>query len=563
MEQDKSGLRNTLLNKLKVAKEEDQISPNSIKKNSEEWRFAEFHLKSMVPYECEIKKMQVIFNPHMKSNFEKVSKNKLTTYAWVNTKTLDSNNSISKIKSRGRFDIQIQGMDFLYGSIFETTNHVEIESTFILCKLMIGKTFCKIIKDKNELSSFILDYNQKSFLPDGYDSVMFNPINYFSSSYPSLNVNHKTIRYRIFDNGNVLPMYMVNFVPQAYHINTYISRKICEECSEKEAEFLCVQCNSNFCSDCNSNVHHEFSNDKKMVALYENHLLTKMPINKVTSGICGDCSLSKEVEFYCADCNKTICSFCKMVGNHSTGELATHELIDIIEHYQKLSPHKPESIKIFNDRIDKGQVMISKLKAQIHLLRENIYVEAQKQLEYETQIDYNHSQLITTDDLHLNINKLNMLNAFKDLIYTTNEYYALRQNLIKNVSMPEFVYIWFSYKRIVESFNANLEFFNTKNKYPEKQNYIVARFNEFKVNNYISDEQIINKEKSKEEVTKISSDLRKQMFDKNQMKLNISNTKLLKDMIKKHQKINALHNKSIPSINNDDGNMNDGKDEDL
>lgn len=53
------------------------------------------------------------------------------------------------------------------------------------------------------------------------------------------------------------------------------------------------------------------------------------------------------------------------------------------------------------------------------------------------------------------------------------------------------------------------------------------------------------------------------MFDKNQMKLNISNTKLLKDMIKKHQKINALHNKSIPSINNDDGNINDGKDEDL
>jgi hypothetical protein len=536
--------RTTLLSKLKFVKEDEQAVSYNVRRNSEDWRFVEFHLKSSVPYEVETKKVQVIYNSHMKTTFDKAAKNKLSAYTWVPLSNLDGSNTVSKLRTRGRFDIPSSGMDFLYGSIFENPSFTETESFFILCKVIIGRSYCKLIRDKNELSTFIMDINQRNFLPDGYDSVMFSPINYFTSSYPSVQLAHKTIRYRIFDSVNVLPMFYVTFVPHAYHLNTYISKKVCEECSEKEADFYCPYCEANFCNECGSNVHHEFSNDKSVKALYEKHLTSKIPVSKVSAGMC-DCNMNKEAEFYCFECNTTICSYCRLLGSHSRGEMVNHELIDIQEHYNKLNPDKEDSMKHLNEKIKKGQETISKLKFQIHQLRENILHEAEKQLEYESEKDYTNAQLVLTDDLHLNITKLNLLTVMRDMISSNSDYYSLRQSLVKNVSMPDFIYVWFSYKRIIDGFNSNLEYYNSKNKYPDRSLYALSKFNEFKLISFNFEDGQSFKEKNKEEVTKISADMRKQVFDKSQQKLNIGNTKLLKEMIKKHQKNNTNNNNSF------------------
>jgi hypothetical protein len=45
--------------------------PNSVQKYSDEWRLVEFHLKSSVNYDIEIKKIMSIYNQHMQINFEK------------------------------------------------------------------------------------------------------------------------------------------------------------------------------------------------------------------------------------------------------------------------------------------------------------------------------------------------------------------------------------------------------------------------------------------------------------------------------------------------------------
>lgn len=539
--------RTTLLNNLKYVKNEETRSSFNVERNSDDWRFVEFHLKSNVPYECEVEKIHLICNTHMKTNFEKASKNKLTAYTWVSKSTLDNNiNGLHKLRTRGRFEINYSGMDFLYGCMFENSSPKENQSFFILCKIIIGRSFCKLVRDKNELTSYIMDINQRNYLPEGYDSVMFSPLNYFTSSYPSLQTSHKTIRYRIFDANNVLPMFYVEFVPQAYHLFTYISKKLCDECSEKEADFYCIYCEANFCTECNSNVHHEHSNDKALKALYEKHLNSKIPVSKVTSGIC-DCNMSKEVEFYCYDCNKTICSFCRLLGSHSKGEMVNHELVDVNEQYNKLNPEKEESMKHMNDKIKKGQETISKLKFQIHQLRENTFLEAEKQLEFEAEKDYTHAQLVLTDDIHLNITKLNLLSLIRDVLLNTSDYYNLRQNLVKNVSMPEFIYVWFTYKRLIDSFNNNIEYYNMKNKFPDRTNYILNKFNEFKLINFNFEENQNTKEKNKEEITKISSDMRKQVFDKDHQKLNIGNTKILKEMIKNHMNV---HNNSTHILDN-------------
>ena len=539
--------RSTLIAKMKTTNPDEQTSSYSVKKNSEEWRLVEFQLKSNTPYECEIKKLQQIYNSHMRTTFEKASKKKLTIFGWISIANLDNNNTVSKLRSRGRFDIQNSGLDFLYGSIFDNTNFIEPESNYILCKIIVGRSFCKIIKDKNELSSYIMDFNQKNYLPEGYDSVMFAPMNYFTSSYPSLQTAHKTIRYRIFESVNILPLFYCTFVPQAYHLNTYISKRLCDECSEKEADFFCKLCESNFCSDCFSNVHHEFSNDKTLKEAYEKHLLTKEPTSKVTAGMC-DCNLNKEAEFYCLDCNKTICSHCKLLGSHSKGELVRHELIEIGEQYAKLSPDKEESLKRLNDAIKRGHETIGRLKGFINDLRDNIHQEAEKQLESESEKDYLYFQLLCTDDINQNITHLNLLMIMKDLTSYTGDYYTLRQQLVKSISMPEFIYVWYSYKRQIDHFAKNLEYYTLKSKSPDKSVYIQTKYNEFKVKNFNFDDSVLSKEKNKEEVTKVSSGLKKQVFDKAQMINNIQNTKLLKEMIRSHQK--SFNNQSEVSFNN-------------
>lgn len=128
---------------------DDKIQ-NSVTKFSEEWRFVEFHLKSSVTFDVEIKKIATIFNQHMHIMFEKKSKGKLTTYAWLSMNTIEDNkNSLSKVRQRG-FEIPSEGMEFVTGNIFgedvnEENNNQE-DSVFILCKLIVGRSLCKIIK---------------------------------------------------------------------------------------------------------------------------------------------------------------------------------------------------------------------------------------------------------------------------------------------------------------------------------------------------------------------------------------------------------------------------------
>ena len=72
----------------------------------------------------------------------------MTTYAWVNIFSLDDgNNSLSKLRARG-FEILNTGMDFTVGSIFSDENEdnfsQETDLCFILCKIIIGKSYCKV-----------------------------------------------------------------------------------------------------------------------------------------------------------------------------------------------------------------------------------------------------------------------------------------------------------------------------------------------------------------------------------------------------------------------------------
>jgi hypothetical protein len=128
----------------------------NIQKKDDDWRKVEFHLKSSISSDVEIKRILSVKNTHMNRVFEGKVKNKLTTYAWYNFNGIpDEKNILSKLRSKG-FEVPANGIEFKVGSIYEENNNPELssegETVYILCQILIRRSYCKIVRGPMEFS---------------------------------------------------------------------------------------------------------------------------------------------------------------------------------------------------------------------------------------------------------------------------------------------------------------------------------------------------------------------------------------------------------------------------
>jgi hypothetical protein len=175
----------------------DEKNIMAVTKNSEDWRFVEFHLKSSFTSEIDITKVYSLYNQHMIINFEKRSRGKLYSYAWYSLKDKSDDkaviNYLNKLRTKG-FDIQDGGMEFNVGLIFDEkyddANNNETESAYILCKIIVGKSLC-VLEGSEHMSH--VKYEE-------YDSIV--------TSSTESNINKtKPLNYKLFNTANVLPMF--------------------------------------------------------------------------------------------------------------------------------------------------------------------------------------------------------------------------------------------------------------------------------------------------------------------------------------------------------------------
>ncbi len=101
----------------------------------------------------------------MKINFEKRSAGKLVTYAWLNRNDIYFK-EVEGVKTNG---LEISNrMQFVVGSLFsEDLSEEEMsdkEHNYILCKVIVGNSFCKIYDDKEEVEGFIVDEMDSNLL---------------------------------------------------------------------------------------------------------------------------------------------------------------------------------------------------------------------------------------------------------------------------------------------------------------------------------------------------------------------------------------------------------------
>ena len=81
---------------------------------------------------------------------------------------------------------------------------------------------------------------------------------------------------------------------------------MCEECEKNQAEYQCVECKSKLCGTCEKEVHL-----KKTLIRH-----TRTPLN--TSQVDGNLCLkhNKEIDLFCVDCSRALCSHCFMSQDH-------------------------------------------------------------------------------------------------------------------------------------------------------------------------------------------------------------------------------------------------------
>jgi hypothetical protein len=392
---------------------------------------------------------------------------------------------------------------------------MENESGFILCKIIIGRSFAKIVKNKVELSSYTNENNFKSLKQPGYDSILFCPADSTginkSAKYGS--GTSKSYRYRIFLSANVLPMHYVTFSLVDQNVSTYSSKRICAECSDRDAIWFCQNCEEYLCEECYNSIHGETSNDKNLKHLFDH---SKIHVSKIRNGKC-IFDPDKDVEFYCKQCNISICSYCKVIGTHSKGEAAFHVLEDISTTLQRLNPDTSKVIKLMEEKKKKGVDAFNKIKNISAQLNQYINFELDSIIRNEYDPETNFINAKSIEILSEYMNTISNLFVIKDTISWLDKYFNERETYLKSIdNKAEFIWVWNHHNKMLQEIMNNKNFVNMEFKAPDIVILKNIKQTIIKVIHF-RPEEMSTKEYNQDEISKSNkAKERKQVIDRDQ-----------------------------------------------
>jgi hypothetical protein len=467
----------------------------TIPRYSEDWRTVEFHLKSAVNCELDIKR--VIFLP----NLDKVQKfnirleNMMYVYGWYNFKaSSDQNSLLSRLRHRG-FDIKPdEGINFTVGSLLNQNEEESYsgEMAYVLCKIIIGRSMGKIRDKKSS--------DMVSTKPNNYDSILFcSNENASNKSIKNVWGINKSFTYRIFNSDFVLPMYLVTFSLIDVNLHMISNKYVCSECLNKEADFYCYNCECYLCQNCYNHIHGEASNLKNIKNIFDHE--KKVLISKLKTGRCGN-NHDKEVEYYCTVCKTTICSYCKLVESHSKGEAATHHTIDVYDHYCKLHEEGSDTYKMLESCKKKIEEKIDNIKEKMNVLKDELLKTAKKEIESQFEEESIALRKKSSESLMLHLTIMNELIIIKDSINLVNNYFVKRENFLKEKDFDiEMVYVWNHHWKFLHQIMRNITHVNHDYKM-ENRELEQIKYNEPKIITFQYEENNSTKELTKEENTK-------------------------------------------------------------
>ncbi|KAA6370783.1 MAG: putative zinc finger protein [Streblomastix strix] len=130
--------------------------------------------------------------------------------------------------------------------------------------------------------------------------------------------------YYILDSMQVQPQFLVEF---EYNPADDESGKIviCRRCQKNRATMYCKTEDLCLCGECDKEYHSQTIAHNTMTMEEYTRKYAPCPIHT-----------KEAVQFFCPICAIPVCTMCKMMGSHSTGEFGNHKLVMIEQAYQKL-----------------------------------------------------------------------------------------------------------------------------------------------------------------------------------------------------------------------------------
>ena len=415
--------------------------------NSDEWKTVEFHLKSSIASEIKIDKIVSVKNTLTFNQFESLTNNHLWSYGWYNLKGDDYDVLMKKMREHS-FDLPEQGANFKVGAIFDSSNSYEVQSVYVLCKIIIGKSFCKL-KQEGEKES------PPSKLEEPYESYVYcSPEQSAKSQKMSWSMT-KPYSYYINKKSHIEPLYAVFFT----HIDSFLtnmkSKYMCVQCKLKEAKYYCQRCVNYYCEDCKNLVHigsNVTENNFKSMLNHEECYQIKITTRP------GKCCKhpERDAEFYCEDCKRTICGYCRFKGAHNKGLQSQHQVEDIYLYFSK-TVNQAQNTE-FEDKKRAGYQTIRKITDQI----KQIDIKLRSHKTNDIDRAYNEKKEdIKTKSFNAKKKVFSYIQALREIkrnLLYFKEYFTDREKyLSEQKNYPELAFVWSVHQEVIQEYLAYME----------------------------------------------------------------------------------------------------------
>ena len=406
---------------------------NPIPTNTEEFKEIQFHFNTIFndisqktnnPDQkiYEIDKAFSLKNKYISLNFEKREMNEVTSYGWYSSESSDDkkfDDLVFKLKTKGLEKIENE----INVSPPLPSSDVEIHDIY-LCKFIIGESL--IIFKGDDESELIDDYLEK------YDTIV-----YIS--------NDKTKRYKILKLENIQLLYLIKIKEGGFEQQIISCSDSNCKSNEAGSDSLPVQNKNNIyycslyenylCQNCHIKYH-------QTQVHFGNIDINKCEI-KTFLNLPGECynpfvhQKNEVIDFFCQDCNKGICSFCRFYGNEK------HPKLDIISNlFGNCRPIEKENKtfleintqfnKITNDLNSKisdtqrsNQLMANKLR--------DVVINEFKDMFKEVDDKF-------TEEGEKLLRICYQLNFVKDMILTYHKLYCEKETILKNNKLRQEVF---------------------------------------------------------------------------------------------------------------------------
>ena len=357
-------------------------------------------------------------NQYISLNFQKREANEITAYGWYLPEDQEEKKfeeSLYRLKHKGLDKV---GFDINVAPTNEELNYV------IICKFIVGETYILFHEEQLE--------KNKEELAETYDTIVKIS-------------DTKAKKYEILKPENIELLYIVK--TREYDFEPKIIQCTGSDCklnepgndymqNQEKRIYYCLLSDTYLCKNC----HAEFHQNTILFGEFGPENCEQKPYIVNSQGDCENKNVhpnrKEMVEFFCKDCNKGICSFCRFNSNEKHNDLnlilnlfTSSSLNDKNSSYKEIREEFYVKIRLLSNKINECQKQNQKAANK---LLELIKIGFDKMFK-ETNDSF-------TREGEILLGICYQLNYLRDCIYNFNKQYEERQTLIKSTKLKQELY---------------------------------------------------------------------------------------------------------------------------